>query len=209
MSNLNKLTDTFNGFLEKGEKWLKATNPAQNSLIMGAALSDAGMGAAVGAVGGLFTDQGIVNGALSGAILGAGAGALMKRSQIIEGKAGTERLNRMQAQRAKTIDEMGDLAKREKGLRIAEKASITTRLEKGNWLTGNKLVNKADPRLSSKLDANLSSQKKLQGSLGDLDSSMSAERDALKFAYSKSATGAGAVGGLASLAFATLDSNRM
>ena len=99
MSNFDKITDFIGKATEGIEKWIKATTSAQNSRILGAALSDAGMGAAVGAVGGLFTDQGITEGALSGAILGAGAGALMKRSQILESKASTKNVDRMRRQR--------------------------------------------------------------------------------------------------------------
>ena len=208
LSNVEKVTDLFSKATEGIEKWIKATTSAQNSRILGAALSDAGMGAAVGAVGGLFTDQGITEGALSGAILGAGAGALMKRSQILESKGSTKNVDRMRRQR----DSSAKIASNAEKKAAEERANIQGYKEELARLGSNGKYADAHDQIkvaksqASKADRVAAFSRKRAASL---TKSVDAERAAISQTLSTSATGAGAVGGLASLAFATLDSNRV
>jgi hypothetical protein len=221
MSNFDKVTDLFGKATEGIEKWLKATTSAQNSRILGAALSDAGMGAAVGAVGGLFTDQGITEGALSGAILGAGAGALMKRSQILESKASTKNVDRMRRQRdrlsnmAEKLESNAAVAAEKAGRRDAalSKIPLSSRIFGSDKLTESGLNSSLAKGLDKqwKKESKIASSKvnRINEMRNSLTKSIDAERAAISQTLSTSATGAGAVGGLASLAFATLDSNRV
>ena len=208
MSNVQKATDKINELLGKGEKWFKATTPEQNALIGWTALSDAGIGAAVGAVGGLFTDQGMVNGAMSGAMLGAGAGALMKRSQILEsgGSKTQENINRMTAQRSRALKK-ADVTDVE-AIRYNDRADIVKHENRGK--VGPSFDEKDEiARLKGKAAQAERISSSLRARGAKLTKSIDAEQAVLSSVNSTAATGAGAVGGLASLAFATLDSNRV
>lgn len=203
---MQKATETVNEWLGKGEKWLKATTPEQNALIGWTALSDAGIGAAVGAVGGLFTDQGMVNGAMSGAMLGAGAGALMKRSQILESKGAQEKVNRMTAQRSKALKK-ADVTDVE-AIRYNDRADIVKHENRGK--VGPSFDERDEiARLRGKAAQAERISSSLRARSDKLTKSIDAEQSVLSTVNSTAATGAGAVGGLASLAFATLDSNRV
>ena len=209
MGNFDKVTDMASNAFGRVEKFIKATDSTQNGIIFDAALSDAGVGAIAGAIGGIFTDQGIVGGAMQGAVLGAGAGALMKRSQVLATNGKQETINRMTKARKNISTNNSALTEKEKVISEMREASIEPRMQKGNWLTGSRLKNAPDPVLDKKLALNRKQQAAMLGADKKLTSTIEAEREAIKYATSGTATGGGVLGALGGMAFATLDSNRV
>jgi hypothetical protein len=207
--NFDKLTDMASGALGKFEKWAKATDSVQNGIIFDTALADAGVGAITGAIGGLFTDQGIVGGAMQGAVLGAGAGALMKRSQVLATNDKQANVNRMTKARSNISKHNSALTEKEKVISEMREASIEPRWQKANWLRGNRLKDAPDPALDKKLALNRKQQKAILEADKKLTSTIEAEQQAIKYAMSSAPTGGGALGALGGMAFATLDSNRV